>query len=153
MPGNPTKSSGLALPGTQLFGWLGRRRKAVRVLRAQRQGTLRDVSRWKLAALGTPSPEEIFFVWGCGELLRNFTCNFMASNIIKLWWCLGSLYSCLFLFLLEVQDDPDGKLKQQAWNSLQFLGDKMTLPETNIKTPEHRKIPWKRRFLLKTHHF
>lgn len=47
-----------ALPGTQLFGWLGRRRKAVRVLRAQRQGTLRDVSRWKLAALGTPSPED-----------------------------------------------------------------------------------------------
>ena len=38
-----------------------------------------------------------------------------------------------------MQDDPDGKLKQQAWNSLQFLGDKMTLPETNIKTPEHRK--------------
>lgn len=64
MPGNPTKSSGFALPGTQLFGWLGRRRKAVRVLRAQRQGTLRDVSRWKLAALGTPSPEEIFFCMG-----------------------------------------------------------------------------------------
>ena len=157
MPGNPQKTKVWHCLGQNSLAGLvggGRRfsestgftgcgpgcvwRWQVRVLRA-RQGTLRDVSRWKLAALGTPSPEETLVF--CGGDLYDFTCKFMASNIITPWWFLGF---CAGWSWWKVEATGP---KNSGWISCRQDAS----PKLTSKHLKNGKITsWKRRFLLKT---